>query len=120
MSQVLDDLTLSNNFMGGHSVAFQDKSLTCADCGATFVFSAEEQEYFQSKGFENEPKRCPSCRRARKANRSNSGDRSFGAPREMFPAICAECGKECEVPFKPTEDRPVYCRECYNNVRVRR
>jgi len=101
-------------------VAFQDKSLQCADCGATFVFSAEEQDYFQSKGFTNEPKRCPSCRRARKANRFNSNDRSFGSQRQMFPAICAECGKETEVPFKPTEDRPVYCRDCYNNVRTRR
>ncbi len=40
-------------------------------------------------------------------------NRSFGGPREMHKAVCADCGNECEVPFKPTEGKPVYCRECY-------
>jgi CxxC-x17-CxxC domain-containing protein len=34
-------------------------------------------------------------------------------PREMHKAICADCKKECEVPFKPRDDRPVYCRDCF-------
>ena len=38
--------------------------------------------------------------------------RSFG-PREMHKAVCSDCGKECEVPFKPSGDRPVYCKECF-------
>lgn len=38
--------------------------------------------------------------------------RDFG-PREMHKATCSECGKECEVPFKPTEGRPIYCRDCF-------
>jgi len=38
---------------------------------------------------------------------------SFGAPREMHKATCADCGKETEVPFVPAKDRPVYCRDCY-------
>ncbi len=38
--------------------------------------------------------------------------RNFGGPREMTKAICSDCGKECEVPFKPTEGRPVYCQDC--------
>jgi len=37
-----------------------------------------------------------------------------GGPREMHKAICAECKKECEVPFKPRDDRPVYCKECFS------
>ena len=37
-----------------------------------------------------------------------------GQPREMFKATCAECQKVCEVPFKPREDRPVYCKECFS------
>ena len=37
-----------------------------------------------------------------------------GAPREMHKATCAECKKECEVPFKPRDDRPVYCKECFS------
>ena len=39
--------------------------------------------------------------------------RGFGGPREMHKAVCADCGEECEVPFKPSGDRPVYCRECF-------
>jgi CxxC-x17-CxxC domain-containing protein len=99
-------------------MAFQDKTLQCSDCGATFTFSAEEQEFFQSKGYTNEPKRCPSCREARKAERYGSG--SYGSSRKMFPVVCAECGKETEVPFEPREGRPVYCSDCYRKVRLNR
>ena len=42
------------------------------------------------------------------------GFRDFG-PREMHKAVCSDCKQECEVPFKPTEGKPVYCRECYKN-----
>ena len=95
-------------------MSFEDKTLQCADCGADFTFSAEEQEFFQSKGYENEPKRCPSCREARKSERYG------GARRQMFPAVCAECGKETEVPFEPRGDRPVYCSDCYRKVKPNR
>ncbi len=95
-------------------MAFQDKSLTCADCGANFTFSAEEQEFFQTKGYTNEPKRCPSCRQARKAERPGAGRR------QMFPAKCASCGKDTEVPFEPRGDRPVYCSDCYRKVKPSR
>ena len=88
-------------------MAFEDKTLTCKDCGDEFVFSASEQEFYADKGFQNEPARCPHCRSARKQQR-NSGGR-----REMFTVICAECGCETQVPFKPSEDRPVYCRDCF-------
>ena len=78
-------------------MSFQDKSIQCSDCGATFTFSAEDQEFFQKKGFTNEPKRCPSCRQARKSERggggSYGGSSSYGSPRQMFPATCASCGK---------------------------
>jgi CxxC-x17-CxxC domain-containing protein len=98
-------------------VSLQDKTLTCSDCGQTFTFSAEEQEFFQSKGYTNEPKRCLSCRQARKAERYGSG--SYGNRRQMYPAVCAECGKETEVPFEPRGDKPVYCSDCYRKVRDR-
>ena len=100
-------------------MSFEDKSLQCSDCGATFTFSAEEQEFFASKGYTNEPKRCPACRQARKLERNASGDQGYGR-RQMFPAVCAECGKETEVPFQPRDDRPVYCRDCYNKIRLSR
>jgi CxxC-x17-CxxC domain-containing protein len=100
-------------------LSFQDKTLQCSDCGTTFTFSAEEQEFFQSKGYTNEPKRCPACRQARKSERYGGGSYGY-RPRQMFPAVCAECGKETEVPFEPREGRPVYCSECYNKIRTNR
>jgi len=97
-------------------MSFQDKSLQCADCGATFTFSVEEQEFFASKGYTNEPKRCPSCREARKAERyGSSSGYGYRPQRQMFPATCAECGKDTEVPFEPREGRPVYCSDCYRS-----
>jgi CxxC-x17-CxxC domain-containing protein len=101
-------------------MSFQDKSIQCSGCGIAFTFSAEEQEFFQSKGYSNEPKRCPSCRQARKAERYGNGGHSYGASRQMFPAICAECGKDTEVPFEPRGGKPVYCSDCYRKVRLSR
>ena len=95
-------------------MSFQDKTIQCSDCGIDFTFSAEDQEFFRSKGYTNEPKRCPSCRQARKLERNGSG---YASRRQMFPATCAECGKETEVPFEPRGDRPVYCSDCYRRVR---
>jgi len=99
-------------------VGFDDKSLQCSDCGSSFTFSAEEQQLFQSRGYTNEPRRCPDCRQARKSERY--GNSSYGSGRQMFPAKCAECGQHTEVPFEPHEDRPVYCSDCYNKVRMNR
>ncbi len=96
---------------------YQDKTLTCRDCGNEFVFTAGEQEFYASRGFENEPSRCPNCRAARKQQRNNRG--SDRQPREMFKAICAECGREAEVPFRPSPDRPVYCKDCFQNNKSR-
>ena len=98
-------------------MAFQDKTLTCADCGSSFTFSAAEQEFFQSKGYTNEPKRCPNCRQTRKAERYGSGG---GKARQMYHAVCAECGKDTEVPFEPREGRPVYCSDCFSKIRTNR
>jgi CxxC-x17-CxxC domain-containing protein len=96
-------------------MTYTEKSLTCADCGKPFPFSAEEQEFFTSKGFTNEPKRCPSCRSTRRAERFGTIGSSYGnrVPRQMYPATCAQCGKQTEVPFQPRGDKPVYCRDCY-------
>jgi CxxC-x17-CxxC domain-containing protein len=101
-------------------MSFQDKSLQCSDCGATFTFSAEDQEFYQSKGYTNEPKRCPSCRQARKAERYGNSSPSYGRQRQMYPAKCAQCGKDTEVPFEPRGDKPVYCSDCYRKVRTSR
>src|SRR5690349_19990051 len=121
-----------------------DKTLTCADCGQEFTFTASEQDFYAERGF-TEPRRCPSCRAARKAQRGDSGGSyggssyssgsSFGSgssygsrssggygaprgPREMFPATCSSCGQETEVPFRQTSGKPVYCSACFAQRRA--
>jgi CxxC-x17-CxxC domain-containing protein len=100
-------------------MAYTEKSLQCSDCGKIFTFTVEEQEFYASKGFTNEPKRCPPCRQARKSERSGGSDSGYGSrgQRLMYPATCAQCGKQTEVPFQPRGDKPVYCRDCYNKSR---
>ena len=124
---------------------YNDKNLTCSDCGQEFVFTASEQDFYAQRGF-TEPRRCPSCRASRKAARNaegggssygggySSGAGSYGggggssygggggggydrAPREMFTATCSNCGKDAQVPFRPTSGKPVYCSDCYRSMR---
>ena len=97
-------------------MGYVDKTLQCAECGISFTFTASEQEFFASKGFENEPKRCPECRQAKKQQRRSQGGQDSYRTREMYPAVCASCGKDTQVPFEPKEDRPVYCSDCYAKV----
>ena len=122
-----------------------DKTVTCRDCGQAFTFTAGEQAFYQERGF-SEPQRCPSCRAERKAQRAGSGGDAYGGggyggggyssgggggysrggggggyssgPRQMFPAVCSSCGKATEVPFQPRSDKPVYCRECFQERRA--
>ncbi len=103
-------------------MTFKDKTLECSDCGNTFTFSAEEQEQFQSRGYTNEPKRCPECRQTRKAARYSNGGNSYNytSERQMYPAVCADCGKETTVPFEPRQGRPVYCSDCFRKTRAGR
>jgi len=91
-------------------MSFEDKSLQCSDCGAGFTFTAGEQEFYQTKGYTNEPRRCSACRQARKSEQGGGANR---APRQMFRATCSGCGKDAEVPFQPRGDKPVYCSDCY-------
>jgi len=85
---------------------FEDRTLTCADCGEEFVFSASEQEFYRGKGYDNDPKRCGSCRQQRKQQKRMTD-------RPTFDAVCAECGADTKVPFQPTGERPVYCSDCF-------
>jgi CxxC-x17-CxxC domain-containing protein len=125
---------------------YNDKNLTCADCGQEFVFTASEQDFYAQRGF-TEPRRCPSCRASRKAARNaDNGGSSYGSygagggysaggygggggggggggygrdrgPREMFTATCSQCGREAQVPFRPTSGKPVYCSDCFRSIR---
>ncbi len=119
---------------------YEDKTITCADCGQPFTFTASEQAFYAEKGFSDSPKRCKTCRQARKQQRNSpsyGGDDSYGggyssggyggggssyggggggydrAPRQMYDAVCADCGKTAQVPFQPTGSRPVYCNDCF-------
>ena len=135
---------------------YTDKTLSCADCGQEFTFTASEQDFYAQRGF-TEPRRCASCRASRKAARGDSGGGgngggygSYGAgggysaggggggyssggggyssgggyggsrdrgPREMFSATCSSCGREAQVPFRPTSGKPVYCSDCFRSQR---
>jgi CxxC-x17-CxxC domain-containing protein len=95
---------------------YHDKVLKCGECGAEFVFTAGEQMFFADKGFKNEPKRCKACKATRaQGNGSGSGN---GPQRVETKTVCSQCGKETTVPFKPTQGRPVYCRECFQQRRT--
>jgi CxxC-x17-CxxC domain-containing protein len=98
-------------------VTFEDKTLVCVDCGAEFTFSAADQEFHSSRGYQD-PKRCAPCRQARRSERGGYG-RSLGE-RIMYDATCSGCGAQCQVPFQPRLDRPVYCDECFSKQRANR
>ena len=104
--------------------AQSDKTLSCADCRQEFVFTASEQQFYADRQF-TEPRRCPSCRASRKASRGAGGSSSGGysgggydrGPREMFSATCSSCGREAQVPFRPSGEKPVYCSDCFQTQR---
>ena len=124
-------------------ISYTDKTLTCSDCGQEFTFTGSEQQFYADRGF-TEPRRCASCRQARKASRGDAGggyssggydsssrgsggyDGCYGGggqggygggsrgPREMFSATCSNCGREAQVPFRPNGLKPVYCSDCFS------
>ena len=116
---------------------FADRTLSCRDCGKQFTFTAGEQEFYQTRGF-SDPSRCADCRAARKSSQSGGsyGDRDSsrssyssgsssrsgssgygsGGTKQMYKVKCANCGIDTEVPFEPRSGRPVYCRDCYQQM----
>jgi CxxC-x17-CxxC domain-containing protein len=109
-------------------MTYVDRTITCADCGVEFIHSAADQEFYAEKGFTSDPKRCTSCRAYRRSTRDSgdayaaggprgyehAGDR---APREYFAAVCSSCGNQAQVPFRPRMDKPVYCSDCFRQVK---
>ena len=93
---------------------FHDKVLKCSECGAEFVFTGGEQMFFADKGFKNEPKRCKAC----KAKRAETSGGNSSPMRSETKTSCSQCGKETTVPFRPTQGRPVFCRECFQQRRT--
>jgi CxxC-x17-CxxC domain-containing protein len=100
---------------GASSMEFQDKVLKCIDCGADFVFTAGEQLFFHDKQFKNEPKRCKACKTKRVAVLGAAPVQGYNKVETR--TVCSQCGKETTVPFKPTQGRPVFCRECFQQRR---
>jgi len=101
---------------------FSDKTLMCRECNNGFLFTAGEQDFFRQKGLVNEPGRCPECRLKRKQQAATNGvtvptDAPVSTVREVSTVVCAECGKETTVPFRPRLARPVYCSECFSRQR---
>lgn len=95
---------------------YQDRILTCRDCGQDFTFTAGEQEFYARKGLTNTHSRCPSCRAAHRAGQSTTRYEQ----RENYETTCASCGRPTSVPFIPREDRPVYCSDCFQAQRASR
>jgi len=87
---------------------YQDKTLICKECGAEFIFTAGEQEFYASRGLINEPSRCKTCRDTRK---------NSSRPREYYEAVCSMCGGPARLPFQPKQDKPVYCSKCFESVK---
>ena len=120
-------------------MSYQDRTLTCVDCSQPFIWTEGEQEFYAQRGFTNEPRRCPDCRRARKAQQGGGGGGGYSSSgggyggggggyssggggydrpqRQMYPAVCSECGKDTQVPFQPRGDKPVYCSDCFASRR---
>ena len=109
-------------------MSYADKALTCRDCNQAFTFTTGEQEFFASRGFTNEPSRCPACRAERKASRggdsygggggySGGGGGGYGGEGEMFVVACSACGSEARVPFQPRGDKPGYGSDCFSQER---
>lgn len=95
---------------------FTEQTLTCADCGTQFPFTASEQQFYAEKGFTSPPRRCKPCRVAAKARRgeqTGSPAGAYGSSRELHEAVCSACGMTTQVPFKPSGMKPVYCRACF-------
>ncbi len=96
---------------------FVDRILTCSVCGGEFVFTAGEQLFFLDKQFKNDPKRCKPCKSRRGAHGTGAvageGPAAAGISRTETRTQCSECGIETTVPFKPTQGRPVLCRQCF-------
>ena len=126
---------------------YSDKNLTCADCGQEFVFTASEQDFYAQRGFTEPRRcaSCRASRKAAR-NADTGGGGSYGSygagggysaggsggygggggggggyrdrgPREMFAATCSNCGREAQVPFRPTSGKPVYCSDCFRSMR---
>jgi CxxC-x17-CxxC domain-containing protein len=113
-------------------MAFTDKTISCVQCGNSFVFTAGEQEFYAEKGYTNEPKRCKPCREEAKRGKpggaggpgayaasSTPGDggMSRGGGRQMFDIVCDNCGQPSQVPFQPTPGRKILCRSCFQASR---
>jgi len=102
----------------GACMEFQDKVLKCVDCGTEFVFTAGEQLFFYDKQFKNEPKRCKPCKSKRVSALNVPLPTTTTFTRVETRTVCSQCGKETTVPFRPTQGRPVFCRECFQQRRT--
>jgi CxxC-x17-CxxC domain-containing protein len=90
-----------------------DLQLTCSDCGQEFTFSSEDQAFFQERGY-SAPKRCKTCRQAKK-NEQGGGGGYYRSESQGTTVTCSACGKQTTVPFEPRGDRPVYCQGCFRS-----
>ena len=104
----------------------EDQRIQCVDCGEEFLFTVGEQAFYREHNLTHAPTRCKRCRSSRKGARgaeSAPGHEAAARPRgdrEMYAAVCSECGSETMVPFVPSSGRPIYCKNCYQSRRPAR
>jgi CxxC-x17-CxxC domain-containing protein len=92
----------------------------CRDCHKEWTFTVLEQALFAERMYQHDPSRCPECREARKARRERGESQGHNGRRDpqMHVATCASCGGQARLPFKPRNDRPVYCNDCHRRIRA--
>ena len=97
--------------MGAIRMALSDKILTCVECGSS-PLTVGEQEFFASRGYTNEPRRCPDSRGPVGASSEVSADRHEKCIRQFAPSAVLRLRT-----FRPRGDRPVYSNDCFSMMR---
>ena len=99
---------------------FSDAPIFCIDCSQEFIWTAGEQVFFREKNLLNPPKRCKECKKA-KNRRLEAIEiaHATGQPHKIeVRADCARCSESTTVPFYPSQGRPVYCRQCFIEIKA--
>jgi len=94
---------------------YQERSISCVDCGDDFTWTVGEQVFFHDKGLKNEPKRCKPCKQAKNDRLAQISLAQTAGLKQRVEVIvqCAQCREQTTVPFYPSQGRPVYCRACF-------
>ena len=88
---------------------FKDITIRCGECGENFIWTAQEQAFFKERGLENQPTRCIDCRKKRR--------KQLKEEKKIMDIKCAKCGLSSTARFFETNDKPMYCPECFEKLK---